>query len=522
MTSDPPDTRSDARRPVALIVLDGWGYEGPGPGNAVSLARMPVLDALLERYPWVLLEASGRAVGLPPGIMGNSEVGHLALGSGRVVYQDLYRINLAVENGEFFKNPVLAPAMAEAAALGASVHLMGLLSDGGVHSAIEHLHALVESASAAGVPRVYLHLFMDGRDTSPVAGAGFLADLERYLSGVGVGTVATIAGRYYAMDRDRRWPRVKRAYDALVHGLGARSATSRQAIEDSYAAGVTDEFVEPTVIGDDPHSRVRDGDTVVFFNFRPDRTRELTRAFIEPHFAEFDRGGAAPRVVFIGMTEYDADFDIPVAFPDEPPAHVLAEALSAAGLTQLHIAETEKYAHVTFFFNGGVDEPFPGEIRRLIASPTDIETYEQRPAMSAPEVAAVFCDTFRAEKPDFTVLNFANPDMVGHTGDLAATVEALQVVDACLGRVLETLREYDAHVFVTADHGNAEHMIDPDGRANTAHTTNPVRLVYLEEGCVLREGAGLADVAPTVLNLLGLEVPVEMTGVDLCVGKDGK
>jgi len=522
VTSDPLDTRPDARRPVALIILDGWGYEAPGPGNAVSLATTPVLDGLLERYPWVLLEASGAAVGLPPGIMGNSEVGHLTLGSGRAVPQDLSRINTAVEDGSFFTNPVLAPAMEAATARDGSIHLMGLLSDGGVHSAIEHVHALVELARTAGVARVYVHLFMDGRDTSPTAGAGFLYELERFLSKVGLGTVATIVGRYYAMDRDNRWPRVKRAYDALVHGEGERAPTSEEAIQRSYAAGVTDEFVEPFIIGDDPRSRIRDGDTVVFFNFRPDRTRELTRVFIEPVFSEFDRGGPAPRVAFIGMTEYDADFDVPVAFPDNPPAHVLAEVLSAAGLTQLHIAETEKYAHVTFFFNGGTEEPFPGETRRLIASPSDIETYEQRPAMSAPEVASVFRETFSAERPDFTVLNFANPDMVGHTGDLAATIEALQVVDRCLGEVLVTLKGSDARVFITADHGNAEYMIDPDGRPNTAHTTNPVRLIYLDEGCVLRQGAGLADIAPTILTSFGVDVPSEMSGRDVCVGNPGE
>lgn len=518
MISDMRDERSGARRPVALIILDGWGYAEPGPGNAATLATTPVLDGLLARYPWVLLEASGAAVGLPAGIMGNSEVGHLTLGSGRVVHQDLSRINHAVEEGSFFANPVLAPAMAAAAASGGSVHLMGLLSDGGVHSAIEHLHALVDLAARAGVERVFVHAFMDGRDTSPAAGVVFLADLEHFLTGAGLGTVATIAGRYYAMDRDNRWDRVKRAYDALVHGVGEHALTSDEAIRRSYAAGVSDEFVEPCVIGDDPRSRIRTGDTVVFFNFRPDRTRELTRAFVEPSFGGFDRGGGAPRVAFIGMTEYDADLDIPVAFPDEPPANVLAQVLGRAGLTQLHIAETEKYAHVTFFFNGGTEEPFPGEIRRLIASPTDIETYDERPAMSAPEVAGAFVETFRAERPDFTVLNFANPDMVGHTGDLAATIAALEVVDGCLRDVLETLREHGAHVFVTADHGNAEFMIDPDGRPNTAHTTNPVRLVYLEEGCVLREGAGLSDVAPTILRLLGVDVPEEMTGSDLCVG----
>jgi 2,3-bisphosphoglycerate-independent phosphoglycerate mutase len=502
---------------VALVILDGWGYAEPGPGNAPYLADTPVLDGLLDQYPWVLLEASGEAVGLPSGVMGNSEVGHLTLGSGRVVYQDLSRINKAVADGSFFENEVLLAAIESAVRRGSAVHLMGLLSDGGVHSAIEHLHALVEMARSAGATDVFIHAFMDGRDTSPYAGRGFLADLEGFLDRLGTGTVATIVGRYYAMDRDNRWERTRLAYDALVHGIGAHARDVEAAITASYDAAVTDEFVEPALIGDAQASRIRPGDTVIFFNFRPDRTRQLTRAFIEPGFSEFDRGGPAPDVVFVGMTEYEASFDIPVAFPDEPPANTLAEVLSAAGLSQLHIAETEKYAHVTFFFNGGIEEPFRGEMRRLIPSPKDIETYDQRPSMSADRVAEVFVDTFKENAFDFVVLNFANPDMVGHTGDLEATIEAMETVDRCLGEVLAALREKDAHVLVTADHGNSEFMRYADGSPNTAHTTNPVRLIFLREGCRLREGAGLSDIAPTILRLLGVDPPAEMTGVDLCV-----
>lgn len=507
-----------ALRPVALIILDGWGYAEPGPGNATSLARTPTIDGLLERYPWVLLEASGRAVGLPDGVMGNSEVGHLALGSGRVVCQDLSRINAAIEDGSFFENPILTPAMSAAAERGATVHLMGLLSDGGVHSAIEHIHALVEMARRRGADKVCIHAFMDGRDTSPHAGEGLLADLDHFLDTAGLGAVATIVGRYYAMDRDNRWDRIKLAYDGLVHGVASHAPDALTAIRASYAAGVTDEFVEPVIVGTDQDSRVTDGDTVIFFNFRPDRTRELTRAFIEPDFEAFDRGGRPPDLTFIGMTEYDPSSNIPVAFPDTPPVNTLAQVLSKSGLRQLHIAETEKYAHVTFFFNGGRDEPFPGELRRLIPSPKDIETYDQRPTMSAYRVAEAFSETFRQEPLDFVVLNFANPDMVAHTGNLEATVEALEAVDECLSVVLAVLAERDAHVLVTADHGNCEFMLYPDGSINTAHTTNPVRLVYLREGCLLRSGAGLSDIAPTVLRLLGVDPPREMTGSDLCEG----
>lgn len=502
-------------RPVALIILDGWGHAPPGPANAISLAHIPFYRSLEQKYPRVLVEASGEAVGLPAGIMGNSEVGHLTLGTGRVNYQDLSRINRAVADGSFFQNPVLGPAMVHAATIGASVHLMGLLSNGGVHSAIEHLHALVQLAHETGVGRLYIHCFMDGRDTSPTAGKGFLEDLEEFLAEESLGQVVTLAGRYYAMDRDKRWERVKLAYDVLVYGEGLRATTPLEAITRSYEQGVTDEFVLPTVVSNDPDSRIKDGDTVIFFNFRPDRTRELTRAFIEPNFNGFERSGPAPRVNFIGMTEYDANFNIPIAFPDVPPELPLAEILSRVGLTQLHIAETEKYAHVTFFFNGGHEEPYPGETQVLIPSPRDIATYDERPQMAAYDVAERFVELYESEAFDFVILNFANPDMVGHTGVLAAAIEALGHVDTCLASVLEALQARNAHIFITGDHGNVESMMNSDGTPNTAHTTNPVPLLYLEEGAALREGAGLSDIAPTILTLLGIPVPAVMTGVSL-------
>jgi len=500
-----------ARR-AALIVLDGWGWAPPGPGNAIWLARTPVWDALWQRYPHALLEASGEAVGLPPGVMGNSEVGHLTLGSGRIIYQDLCRINRAIADGSFFTNPVLSGAVERAAASGHSVHLMGLLSDAGVHSAFGHLQALLRLAQQKGATNVYVHAFTDGRDTSPTAGEGYIRELERFLAELGVGAIATVAGRYYAMDRDKRWERVKLAYDALVHGEALHAESALAAVQEAYARGETDEFIVPTVVNKDPKSRLRDGDAVIFFNFRPDRARELTAALTQKDFPYFDRGPRIPQLDFVGMTEYDAQFGVPVAFPKEEPRNVLGEVVSRAGLTQLRIAETEKYAHVTFFFNGGREEPFPGERRKLVPSPKDVETYDQKPAMSAYEVAEAFREIMREDPVDFVVLNFANPDMVGHTGNLAATVEAIEHVDRCLGTVLAVLAEVGAKVVVTADHGNAESMLEPDGSANTAHSTALVPLVVLEEGLHLRESAGLSDVAPTLLRFLGLEIPEEMTG----------
>ena len=512
-------TSNVSSRRAALIILDGWGYALPGPGNAVSLADTPVWDALWERYPHVLLAASGEAVGLPAGVMGNSEVGHLTIGSGRVIYQDLSRINRAVADGSFYTNPVITRLFDDVATRGAALHLMGLFSDAGVHSSLGHLRALVRVARERGVGRLFIHAFTDGRDTSPVAGEGYMVEMEAFLRAEGLGAVATVSGRYYAMDRDRRWDRVKLAYDALVHNVGLQAADGLTAIREAYARGETDEFIMPTVVGDGAGSRIADGDGVFFFNFRPDRARELCAALTRPEFSEFDRGGAIPRIELAGMTEYDPSLGLPAAFPKEEPRSVLAEVVSAAGLSQLHIAETEKYAHVTFFFNGGREQPFPGEMRSLIPSQKDVATYDERPAMSAYEVASCFADAMREDPADLVVLNFANPDMVGHTGNLKATVEAVEHVDRCLGRVLEVLEPLGAKVMITADHGNAEYMLEPDGTINTAHTINPVPLMMLDESVVLREGAGLSDLAPTLLCFLGLDVPAEMSGRSLCSGE---
>ncbi|MCX8033487.1 MAG: 2,3-bisphosphoglycerate-independent phosphoglycerate mutase [Thermoleophilia bacterium] len=505
------------RPKAALIVLDGWGYAPPGPGNAIYLARTPVFDRLWGQYPHALLAASGEAVGLPAGVMGNSEVGHLTLGSGRIIYQDLCRISRAIADGSFFENPALVGVMERAKANNRSLHLLGLLSDAGVHSTMEHLKALVEMAKRRGVPRVYIHAFTDGRDTSPTSGEGYVRELEEFLDTVGVGKVATVSGRYYAMDRDKRWERVKLAYDALVHGRGLRESSAGEAVRKSYERGETDEFILPTVVCEDPESRIQDGDGVIFFNFRPDRARELSAALTQEAFTYFDRGDSPPRVDFVGLTEYDPELGLAVAFPKEEPRRVLAEVISDAGLTQLHIAETEKYAHVTFFFNGGREDPFPGELRKLVPSPRDVGTYDQKPEMSAYGVAEAFVDIMSREDVDFVVLNFANPDMVGHTGDLEATIQAIEHVDRCLGFVLDALDRLGAHVIVTGDHGNAEVMLEPDGSPNTAHTTSPVPVVVLRSGLRLREDAGLADVAPTLLHFLGLEAPPEMTGRPLFV-----
>jgi 2,3-bisphosphoglycerate-independent phosphoglycerate mutase len=501
---------------AALVILDGWGYASPGPGNAISLADTPVWDSLWAQYPHVLLEASGEAVGLPPGVMGNSEVGHLTLGSGRIIYQDLSRINRAIADGSFFENQALGRVMDGVSQRDGSLHLMGLLSDAGVHSAMGHVEALVSMARARGVRRLYVHAFTDGRDTPPTSGKGYAEALESFMRTEGLGVIATVSGRYYAMDRDKRWERVKLAYEALVHAEGLHAADAPTAIAQSYAREETDEFILPTIVDADPRSRIGDGDGIVFFNFRPDRARELSAALTQPAFDSFDRGGAPPRVDYVGMTEYDTKLGLAVAFPKEEPRHVLAEVLSEAGLTQLHIAETEKYAHVTFFFNGGREAPFPGETRRLVPSPKDVETYDQKPQMSAYEVAKCFEESMVEQLFDFVVLNFANPDMVGHTGNLPATIEAIEHVDRCLGRVLRVFEGIGARVIVTADHGNAEEMLEKDGSGNTAHSIGKVPLVVLQPGMLLREGAGLSDVAPTLLDFLCVSVPPEMTGQNLC------
>jgi 2,3-bisphosphoglycerate-independent phosphoglycerate mutase len=498
---------------VALVVLDGWGLAPPGPGNAVSQADTPVFDALWERYPHTELSASGRAVGLPDGQMGNSEVGHLNLGAGAIVKQDLLRINDAIADGSFFENEVLK-AICERARAGprGRLHLLGLVSDGGVHSGWEHIEACVELAAAEGVPDLVVHAFTDGRDTLPHSAPGYLQELERWLRRAG--RVATVSGRYYAMDRDRRWERTKLAYDAIAHAHGLHAEDAVEAVRASHERRESDEFVRPTVIGG--YDGAADGDSALFFNFRPDRARQLVRALGEPSFDEFPRG-SAPRVHVATMTEYQAEWSYPQAFPPSDPEVTLASVLSRRGERQLHVAETEKYAHVTYFFNGGREDRWQGENRRLVDSPRDVPTYDHRPEMSAHQAAEAFRERWTEDSYRFGIINFANPDMVGHTGDIPAAVAAIEAVDRCLGEVVGAVQGSGGVCIVTSDHGNADNMLEPDGSPNTAHSTNPVPLIVTREGLRLRDGGILADVAPTVLELLGIEQPPEMTGRSLTV-----
>ena len=478
---------------VCLVILDGWGLAPPGPGNAVELAETPVFDALWAANPRTQLTACGRAVGLPEGQMGNSEVGHLNLGAGSVVRQDLTRIDDAVADGSFAGNEVLRRACERARECG-RLHLMGLVSAGGVHASMGHLRALIELAGAEGVPDTVVHAFTDGRDTNPDSGAGYVAEVE----GWGGARVATVSGRYYAMDRDRRWERTKLAHDAIVHGQAEHRADSGEAaVRAAYERGETDEFIVPTLVGEE--GQVREGDAVVFFNFRPDRARQLSQEL-------------GPRVDLTTLTEYQEEWTYPVAFPPERPAVTLAALLAERGASQLHVAETEKYAHVTYFFNGGEEEPYPGEERSLVDSPRDVPTYDHRPEMSAREAADAFVERWRAGDHAFGIINFANPDMVGHTGSIPAAVAACEAVDACLGRVVEAVHESGGACIVTADHGNADDMLEPDGSPNTAHSLNPVPLVVTADVPALRDGGVLADVAPTVLDLLGIEQPSAMGG----------
>ena len=517
-------------KPLVLIIRDGWGVcdedaeSAVRHGNAVLLAKLPVLDSLLEAYPHALLQASGEAVGLPPGQMGNSEVGHQNLGAGRITYQDLMRISLAIRDGSFFRNPVLLKVFGEVRRSGKRLHLMGLLSDGGVHSHISHLCALLEMAHQQHLKpeQVVIHPVLDGRDTPPRSGEGYLEQLEQEIQRVGVGRIGTVSGRYYSMDRDNRWERTELAYAAYVRGAGPRAASAQEAVKSSYAAGQGDEFVEPTVIvGADgqPVGTVENGDAIVFFNFRPDRARQITRAFTRT--APEGIGQPPVDVHFVCMTEYDATLRAPVAFPPQLVENPLGEIIAQAGLRQLRIAETEKYAHVTYFFNGGREVNFANEDRALIPSPK-VATYDLQPEMSAQGITDELLRRLSvAELPyDLVVLNFANADMVGHTGVLEATITALQVVDGCIGRIVERVRQLGGTVLITADHGNAEQMIDTDGGPLTAHTLNPVHLLLVDDrlrDAKLRDGI-FADVAPTILGLLGLAVPAEMTGRDLLRG----
>jgi 2,3-bisphosphoglycerate-independent phosphoglycerate mutase len=518
-TGDPGDPALSptgrVQRPVVLMVLDGWGSAPAGPGNAVSLASTPVFDGLLAAYPHGTLEASGPAVGLPPGQMGNSEVGHLNIGAGRIVYQDLTRISKAIADGDFFANRVLKQACAKAVGRGSTLHLMGLVSGGGVHSDLGHLEACLELAAREKVGSVVVHAFLDGRDTRPRSAKGFLAEIQQKMDALGVGRYGVVSGRFYAMDRDTRWDRVKLAYDALVYGQGFFAADAQAAVDAAYKRGENDEFVRPTVVAPELDARVADGDVCLFFNFRPDRARELTRAFAEPGFAAFDRGPHPPAVDFVTMTDYKKEFGLPVAFPPEHPTNVLADVLAAHGLRQLHIAETEKYAHVTFFFNGGVEKAVEGETRILVPSPRDVPTYDHKPEMSAYGVTAELLAALEGGGFAFAVVNYANADMVGHTGVISAAVAAVEAVDECLGRVVELVTRLGGVCLVTADHGNSDHMLEPDGSPNTAHSTNLVPLIVTATGVSLRDGGKLCDLAPTVLALLGLAQPAEMTGAGL-------
>ncbi|KLU59265.1 2,3-bisphosphoglycerate-independent phosphoglycerate mutase [Peptococcaceae bacterium CEB3] len=511
---------SRGSKPLLLMILDGWGYSAESRGNAVAQAKIPNFRRLEENYPRTLLAASGTAVGLPAGQMGNSEVGHLNIGAGRVVYQELTRIFKAIAESQLPENPVLREAMQQAKASGRALHLMGLVSDGGVHSHIEHLFALLDMAKGLGLNEVYIHAFLDGRDVLPQSAKNYLGPLENKLRQLGLGKIASVSGRYYTMDRDHRWERVEKGYRALVSGVGETAAGALAAVDKSYDKRVTDEFVEPTVILNeqgDPVGRVKEGDSVIFFNFRADRAREITRAFVDEIFNGFDRG-AHPRVRYVCLTEYDVTIQAPVAFPPQNLEKTLGEVLSREGLKQLRIAETEKYAHVTFFFNGGVEEPMPGEERCLIPSPK-VPTYNLQPEMSAPEVTRQLIGRLEENSYDVIILNFANPDMVGHTGVFEATIQALEAVDGCIGDIEEVVRRLGGTLLITADHGNAEAKIDLEtGMPLTAHTTNPVPFILVDEryrGRSLREGGALCDIAPTLLELLHIPQPSEMTGKSL-------
>lgn len=504
------------------MVLDGYGLNDKTEGNAIAMADTPVMDKLMVEYPFVKGNASGMAVGLPEGQMGNSEVGHMNIGAGRIIYQDLTRITKDIEDGTFFENKVLLQAMDNCKKNNSDLHLWGLLSDGGVHSHNSHLYGLLEMAKKNGLEKVYVHAFLDGRDTPPASGKDYVAELEAKMKEIGVGKVASLSGRYYAMDRDNNWDRVKMAYDSLVTGEGVKATDAVQAMADSYANDKTDEFVLPTVITDEkgePLSLVKNGDSVIFFNFRPDRARELTRAFCDDKFEGFEREFLD--TTFVCFKDYDET--IPnklIAFEKEEIKNTFGEFLAANGKKQLRLAETEKYAHVTFFFNGGVEDPNTDEFRLLVNSPKDVATYDLKPEMSAPEVGMDLVEAIKSDKYDVIIINFANPDMVGHTGVIPAAVKAVERVDSLVGEAVQAVKDVDGVLFICADHGNAEKMVDYEtGAPHTAHTTNPVPfiLVNADPSWKLREGGCLADIAPTLIEVMGLEQPKEMTGKSLII-----
>lgn len=501
------------KKPVLLMILDGWGIAPADKTNAAAMAKTPNLDSYFANYPHTTLEASGKAVGLPAGQIGNSEVGHLNIGAGRIIYQSLTRIDKAIEDGDLYKNKELSRVMDETKQAGKALHLLGLLSDGGVHSHIEHLLALICMAKVKGLTDVYVHAFLDGRDVGPKTALGYIHELEDGMVQIGVGKIATVSGRYYAMDRDKRWERVERAYKALVLGESGKAASAAAGVEASYAAGVTDEFVEPFNV-DGVDGKITAGDGVIFFNFRPDRAREITRALHDEDFPYFARPEGARPVNYVCMTQYDATITAPVAFPPEEIKDTLGEVLAQHGLHQLRIAETEKYAHVTFFFNGGVEAPNANEERILIPSPK-VATYDLQPEMSAEEVTQALLAELDKDKFDAIILNFANPDMVGHTGVLSAAITAMEKVDDCAGRIVRKVLSLGGSVCITADHGNLEKMAESDGSPNTAHTTNPVPFILVSKEQYKLHNGILADITPTLLQLLNIKQPAAMTGKTL-------
>ena len=502
------------KKPNMIMILDGFGLNPSDYGNAVKAASTPNLDRIFSQYPHIKLEASGAAVDLPEGQMGNSEVGHLNIGAGRIVYQELTKITKAIDDGIFFQNVPLNHAM-DRAKKGSALHVMGLLSDGGVHSHLYHIKAVLKMAKDSGVEKVYLHCFMDGRDVLPTSGINYIRETEEYLKNLGLGQIGVVTGRYYVMDRDKRWDRVELAYDALTSAVGEKAATAESAVLSSYENNITDEFIKPTICGDFPG--ISDGDSVVFCNFRPDRAREITRALQDPAFDGFSRKKICKNLLYVCMTQYDATMpNVEVAFPPHRIKNTLGEYISKKGLHQLRIAETEKYAHVTFFFNGGVEEPNPLEDRILIPSP-NVATYDLKPEMSAKEITQKAIEEIKTDKYDVIILNFANPDMVGHTGVFDAAVKAVETVDQCVGKIVDAVLSQGGQILLTADHGNADNMLDDKGNVVTAHSTNPVPLVHISHEpakFTVSEGK-LADIAPTLLHLMGLEIPPEMDGLCL-------
>ncbi len=513
------------KKPTLLLILDGWGQGKKDNTNAVYVANTPTLDSLMETYPTSILECCGEAVGLPKGQMGNSEVGHLNIGAGRIVYQDIVRIDKAIENGSFFKNKVIYNLISQVKKTGGKLHLMGLVSDGGVHSHQNHLYALIEFAKREGLDQVVVHAFLDGRDTPPKSGKKYIKMLTEKIKEIGCGVIGTISGRYYSMDRDKRWERTKLAYDAMVLGKGYVAYDAVEAVEEAYKRGESDEFVKPTVLVDKnnkPVALVEDGDGIFFFNFRADRIRQIVRSFWQKDFDFFERVKVPDLSGMATMTEYDKEFDLPIAFPPEKLKNILGEVCSNLGFKQFRIAETEKYAHVTYFFNGGVEEPFKGEDRLLIPSPKDVPTYDLKPEMSVFEVTENLIKKWYEKKYELVVCNFANLDMVGHTGNFQATVKACEAVDRCVKKVVDAVLDLDGRLFVTADHGNADEMIDENGQPHTAHSHNPVAFVWIEKNiskgsAKIRERGILGDIAPTILKLWEIKKPDEMSGESLCI-----